>query len=114
MVIYLLPNTPLGINKLQLYDVNFNFNNYSHANSAVQVFFASNNPYQLLIPENIFYALIPIVACAESYNLSLTVTQIAQGNITLFYKYLKHISYFKYICNKVKKSELIYPFHFFK
>ena len=109
--IYLPDNYPVSSKSaLQL-------NSYSiknEQNNDTNYFFkAICSPLQVALPENQLTSTISIyqqVFKIFSFNSSL-ITQ--KNKNALFYITPEYVSLYKFICNKLKKSDLIFPFHFF-
>ncbi len=95
----------------------FQLNNYTSSNEQNQIpsFFiiSSNSPFQVTLPENNLFTT-NIVYQQVFKTFAFNNFGISQKNKNaIFYTTVEYVSICKYVCNKLKKADLIYPFHFF-
>ena len=76
-------------------------------------FFSNNSPLQLALPENNIFTTNVVYQQVIKINSFSFFSFIQKIKNEIFYSTSGYTSLFKYICNKLKKSDLIFPFHYF-
>ena len=74
---------------------------------------AETSPFQVTLPENLVNTsniVYTRIFTEKTSNFSLITIQ---NKNAIFCTTLSFISHFKYICNYLKHSDLLFPFHFF-
>lgn len=74
---------------------------------------ANNSPFQVTLPENEINTVNNVVYRILKSSSFKTAFITIQNKNAIFYTTLRYVTHVKYICNTLKKSELLYPFHFF-
>lgn len=75
--------------------------------------FEETSPFQVTLPENIINTTTSVFYRVLKIRLTNVSLITIQNKNAIYCTTIKFISHFRYICNFLKKSHMIFPKHFF-